>query len=244
MLLGGPKDRTTYMFTYVDPQPGSPTLEELLEEYWDLLQDYQGVSLDNLEIQRVIYCIFPTYRDSLLPAAFNRVLQFGDASGIRSPVSFGGFGSLTRHLERLSSAQLKCFLVVHRAMSAKQETNVPPDFINELLYANFHSMQRLGDPSLRPFLQDVVQFGPLAKTLGLVMITKPQILPFIFSQVGFPVLVDWTGHFTMLGLYTLLSTFTEPLIRPLLSALPPELRYQWKRRLEAWKYGAGLDYEL
>lgn len=29
-------------------------------------------------------------------------LQFGDASGIQSPVSFGGFGSLTRHLERLS----------------------------------------------------------------------------------------------------------------------------------------------
>lgn len=30
-------------------------------------------------------------------------LQFGDASGIQSPVSFGGFGSLTRHLGRLSS---------------------------------------------------------------------------------------------------------------------------------------------
>lgn len=34
-------DRTTYMFTYVDPQPGSPKLEELLEEYWELMQDYQ-----------------------------------------------------------------------------------------------------------------------------------------------------------------------------------------------------------
>ena len=30
-------------------------------------------------------------------------LQVGDASGIQSPVSFGGFGSLTRHLGRLSS---------------------------------------------------------------------------------------------------------------------------------------------
>lgn len=29
--------------------------------------------------------------------------QFGDASGIQSPVSFGGFGSLTRHLGRLSA---------------------------------------------------------------------------------------------------------------------------------------------
>lgn len=37
----GPMDRTTYMFTYVNPQPGSPKLEELLEEYWDLMPHYQ-----------------------------------------------------------------------------------------------------------------------------------------------------------------------------------------------------------
>jgi lycopene cyclase CruP len=31
-------------------------------------------------------------------------LQVGDASGIQSPLSFGGFGALTRHLARLNSA--------------------------------------------------------------------------------------------------------------------------------------------
>ena len=75
-------------------------------------------------------------------------------------------------------------------------------------------LQKLGDPVLRPFLQvilcfnaltisvmrvgpqshshyeaylrqDVVQFGPLVKTLGLVMITKPQLLPFVFKQVNY-----------------------------------------------------------
>ncbi|XP_062009404.1 uncharacterized protein LOC133725987 isoform X1 [Rosa rugosa] len=263
----GPTDRTTYMFTYVDPQPQSPKLEELLEEYWKLMPEYQGVSLDELEIQRVLYGIFPTYRDSPLPAAFNRVLQFGDASGIQSPVSFGGFGSLTRHLNRLSTGIYEAingdFLDSHnlsllnpympnlssswlfqRAMSAKEPSNVSPDFINELLYANFQSMQKLGDPVLRPFLQDVVQFGPLTKTLGLVMLNKPQIIPSIFKQVGIPVLLDWSGHFFMLGYYTLLSTFADPVVRPLLSALPPEMKYGWKRRLEAWKYGAGLDYKL
>ncbi|KAL6135211.1 hypothetical protein ACLB2K_067439 [Fragaria x ananassa] len=264
----GPTDRTTYMFTYVDPQPQSPKLEELLEEYWKLMPEYQGVSLDELEIQRVLYGIFPTYCDSPLPAAFNRVLQvFGDASGIQSPVSFGGFGSLTRHLKRLSTGIYEAidgdFLDSHnlsllnpympnlssswlfqRAMSAKEPSNVSPDFINELLYANFRSMQKLGDPVLRPFLQDVVQFGPLTKTLGLVMLNKPQIIPSIFKQVGIPVLLDWSGHFFMLGYYTLLSTFADPVVRPLLSQLPPEMKYGWKRRLEAWKYGAGLDYKL
>lgn len=81
----GPMDRTTYMFTYVDPQPGCPTLEDLLEDYWDLMPKYQvdafkvhfcipllwlirifkqGVSLDDdLQVLRVIFGIFPTYRD-------------------------------------------------------------------------------------------------------------------------------------------------------------------------------------
>ncbi|XP_047310548.1 uncharacterized protein LOC124914110 isoform X2 [Impatiens glandulifera] len=263
----GPLDRTTYMFTYVDPQPGSPKLEDLLEDYWDLMPNYQGVPFENMEILRVIFGIFPTYRDSPLPAAFDRVLQFGDASGIQSPVSFGGFGSLTRHLGRLSTGiyeamkddlldsqslsllnpympNLSASWLFQRAMSAKKNVNVSPDFINELLYANFQSMERLGDAVLRPFLQDVIQFGPLVKTLGLVMITKPQIIPSIFKQVGIPVLVDWSGHFFMLGYYTFLSTFLDPTIRPLVDTFPARMKFKWKRKLEAWKYGSGLDYSL
>ncbi|KAB5527650.1 hypothetical protein DKX38_021497 [Salix brachista] len=342
----GPLDRTTYMFTYVSPQPGSPKLEELLEDFWDLMPEYQdcpnflvitiiatalerffacdegqashpslkhpteldsvgclsasgrvslqassskpflllfpawididkpgisrgrqGVSLDNLEILRVIYGIFPTYRDSPLPAAFDRILQFGDASGIQSPVSFGGFGSLTRHLGRMSAGvyeaingdfldasslsllnpympNLSASWLFQRAMSAKKNSNVPPEFINELLHVNFQSMQKLGDPVLRPFLQDVIQFGALSKTLGLVMITKPQIIPSIFKQVGIPVLLDWSSHFFMLGYYTFLSTYADPVIRSLLTAFPSKMKYEWKRYLEAWKYGSGLDYKL
>ncbi|XP_022952391.1 uncharacterized protein LOC111455092 [Cucurbita moschata] len=129
-------------------------------------------------------------------------------------------------------------------MSAKQRSNISPYFINELLHVNFQSMQRLGDPVLKPFLQDVVQFVPLTQTLGLVMLTKPQLLPSIFEQVGIPVLLDWAGHFGMLGYYTILSTFVDPIIRPFLSSLTPKMNFEWKRRLEAWKYGAGLDYKL
>ncbi|XP_042479008.1 uncharacterized protein LOC122059967 isoform X2 [Macadamia integrifolia] len=263
----GPMDRTTYMFTYLDPQPGCPKLEDLLEDYWDLMPAYQGVSLDDLEILRVLFGIFPTYCDSPLPASFNRILQFGDASGIQSPVSFGGFGSLTRHLGRLSTGiyeainnnfldsdslsllnpylpNLSASWLFQRAMSARKQANVPSDFINELLFVNFQCMQTQGDPVLRPFLQDVIQFEPLVKTLGLVMLTKPQIILSIFKQVGISVLLDWSGHFVMLGYYTFLSTFIDPVIRSWLKAFPEKMRYKWKRRLDAWKYGSGLDYKL
>ncbi|KAG8047242.1 hypothetical protein GUJ93_ZPchr0008g12539 [Zizania palustris] len=261
----GPTDRTTYMFTYVDPQFGGPKLEELLETYWNLMPLYQDVVLENLDIRRVIFGIFPTYRDSPLPAAFDRVLQIGDASGIQSPVSFGGFGSLTRHLGRLSNGiyeavsgdlldapslqllnpympNLSASWLFQRAMSARPHINVSPTFINELLFANFQSMQILGDSVLRPFLQDVIQFGPLVKTLGLVMITRPQILPSIFKQAGAGVILSWSGHFLMLGYYTFLSTFVDPVLRSWVESLPLRNKYQWKRYMEAWKYGAGLDY--
>ncbi|KAL0405334.1 UNVERIFIED_CONTAM: hypothetical protein Slati_3847300, partial [Sesamum latifolium] len=148
----------------------------------------QGVSLDDLEVLRVIYGIFPTYRDSPLPAAFDRVLQFGDASGIQSPVSFGGFGSLTRHLGRLSTG------------------------IHEAINSNFLDAQSLS--LLNPYM------------------------------VGLPVLLDWSGHFMMLGYYTFLSSYLDPVIRPLVEKFPGKMKYEWKQKLEAWKYGAGLDYEF
>ncbi|XP_020079928.1 uncharacterized protein LOC109703605 isoform X3 [Ananas comosus] len=261
----GPTDRTTYMFTYVDAQPGALKLEELLEEYWDLMPAYQGISLDQLEILRVIFGIFPTYRDSPLSAAFDRVLQVGDASGIQSPVSFGGFGSIMRHLSRLSTGiyeamagdlldshslrllnpylpNLSASWLFQRAMSARPRVDVSPNFINELLYVNFQSMQKLGDSVLRPFLQDVIQFGPLVKTLGSVMLSQPLIIPSIFKQVGTDVILDWSVHFMMLGYYTFLSSFIDPIIRSWVESLPPKKKYEWRRQLEAWKYGAGLDY--
>ncbi|TVU05828.1 hypothetical protein EJB05_49012, partial [Eragrostis curvula] len=318
----GPADRTTYMFTYVDPKFGGPKLEELLELFWDLLPSYQAVSLEDLDIRRVIYGIFPTFRDryslhscvviemtiehhadsirisKLLPSpylapcqlhltvSYRQVialigspigpivpilitdafaLQVGDASGIQSPVSFGGFGSLTRHLGRLSNGIHEAvegdFLDVHslrllnpympnlsaswlfqRAMSVRPQMSVSPTFVNELLFANFQSMQKLGDSVLRPFLQDVIQFGPLVKTLGLVMLSRPQILPSIFKQVGLGVILDWSGHFLMLGYYTFLCTFIDPAVRSWVESLPPRDKFKWRRYLEAWRYGAGLDY--
>ncbi|CAN6471945.1 unnamed protein product [Victoria cruziana] len=232
----GPTDRTTYMFTYLDPKPGCPTLEQLLEDYWDLMPTYQGVDIEDLEILRVIFGIFPTYQDSPLQTPFNRILQVGDASGIQSPVSFGGFGSITRNLNRLASGiyealsgdfldetslsllnpympNLSSSWLFQRAMSARSDINVSPDFINELLYVNFQSMKKLGDPVLRPFLQDVVQFWPLAKTLGTIILSQPKILPSIFKQVGIPVILDWLVHFTFLGYYTFLSTSLDPVAR-------------------------------
>ncbi|XP_024389786.1 uncharacterized protein [Physcomitrium patens] len=261
----GPTDRTTYMFSYLDATPSRPLLEEMLEDYWDLMPDYQGVKLEDLEIRRVLFGCFPTYRASPLPSAFDRVLQIGDASGIQSPISFGGFGAITRHIGRLSNglydalqadlldknnlALLNPYLpnlsgvwMYQRAMSVRLDIESPPDFINNLLSINFECMERLGDPVVRPFLQDVVQFWPQVRLLSLIMLTKPLFIPQIFRQVGFFPLIDWFRHFIALAMYTLLWLALSGSPRTWVNSLPKEKQFVWRRRFEAWQYGSGLDY--
>lgn len=41
-----------------------PSLEALLEEYWDLMPEYQGVKLESLEVLRILFGFFPTYRQA------------------------------------------------------------------------------------------------------------------------------------------------------------------------------------
>jgi hypothetical protein len=67
---------------------------------------YQGLpSLDAVKYKRVLFGGFPCYSSTTpLGPGFDRVLQLGDASASQSPLSFGGFGSMLRHLRRLSGA--------------------------------------------------------------------------------------------------------------------------------------------
>ena len=99
--------KTTYMFTYMDADERRPSLETLMNDYWNFLPLYQPSIRDvekDLDVKRVLFAYFPTYRDSPLKPQWSRVLAIGDASGIQSPLSFGGFGALTRHIDRITGA--------------------------------------------------------------------------------------------------------------------------------------------
>lgn len=264
----GPSDRTTYLFTYLDAQPERPSLEALLEEYWRLMPQYQGVKLDDLQALRILFGCFPTYRDSPLRPAFDRVLQVGDASGIQSPLSFGGFGALTRHLRRLTGAigealevdaldrgslgwinaynpGLSGAWMLQRAMSVDAAAGPGYDrtFINRLLAENFQAMEKLGEPVLKPFLQDVIQLGPLVRSLAKQMATNPGMVPQILGRVGLPAMLDWLRHLAGLTLFTFLHWDVQK-YKPLIERLPPRPRFLMRRAMEQWEYGAGKDYQL
>ncbi|OLP20186.1 FAD-dependent oxidoreductase [Leptolyngbya sp. 'hensonii'] len=256
--------RTTYLFTYGDAHPDRPDLAALYEDYLQLLPEYQGVALDQLQFRRALFGCFPCYRQSPLRSAWNRILHVGDSSGNQSPLSFGGFGAMVRHLQRLTEgvddalkqdlldrAALSCLQpyqpnltvtwLFQRAMRVELTQSLPPDQINQLLSGVFQVMSRLGDRTLKPFLQDVVQFPALSLTLLQVSLRYPGLVLQIIPHVSLRILLDWMGHYLALGAYTAvypLSLFFEPKLK----ALSPTQQYFWRARIQALRYGSGNDY--
>lgn len=256
--------RTTYMFTYLDADPERLSLTELFEEYWRLLPEYQQVSLDQLQVKRALFGFFPCYRQSPLQYPWGRILAVGDSSGSQSPLSFGGFGAMIRHLPRLvhgldealaadclgqpALAQLQPYQpnlsvtwLFQRSMSVGVGQTVPDQQINHLLATIFDDMASLGDRTLKPFLQDVVQFVPLAKTLLVTSVRHPLLVGQIIPQVGLVALGAWLGHYLSLAGYSLLAPLAR-ILEPIYRLLPPIQRYYSHRWLDALTYGSGKDY--
>jgi len=256
--------RTTYLFTYLDAAPQRPSLEFLFEEYLRLLPEYQGVELSQLDLKRVLFGFFPSYRQSPVRIPWGRILPVGDSSGSQSPVSFGGFGSMVRHLKRLTEGthdalesntlgrnalgQLQPYQpniavtwLFQRAMSVGIDQKLAPNQINQLLTGVFQSMEQLGEDVLRPFLQDVVQFPGLSKTLLLTSLTQPGLVMPVIPHVGLTTLLDWIVHYINLGVYTGISPLGQ-LISSRVKMLPTVQQYYCRRWFEAWRYGSGGDY--
>lgn len=261
--------KTTYMFTYMDANAARPSLQTLMDDYWTLLPTYQP-SITNpetdLTVKRVLFAYFPTYRTSPLPPSHSRLLAVGDASGIQSPLSFGGFGALTRHLGRISHAldealtndlldkenlsrinaytpNLSAAWMFQKAMSVRLKQNPDSKFVNRLLATNFEIMNEMGERTMLPFLQDVVRFDGLVGSLARSFVKDPTFMPQIVAHVGVGTLVEWMGHLGMMGLYSALDGAVSPVMEPFVEGMKDEEeKFIWKRRMEAWKFGSGGDY--
>ena len=254
--------RTTYMFSYLDANPKRPSLEYFMEEYLRLLPEYQNVELSQLDFQRFLFGFFPAYKNSPIKLPFDRILPVGDSAGGQSPVSFGGFGAMVRHLQRLTNGidaalntdtlnqkdlaslqpyqpNISVTWLFQQTMSVPVDKQPNPQQINNLMSGVFSVMERLGDPVLKPFLQDVIQFLPLAKTLPLV---NPKLVLPLIPQIGIGSLINWSVHFINLALYSGLYNVGK-LIKPITNNLSPTQQYYCDRWLDAWKYGSGGDYK-
>jgi lycopene cyclase CruP len=256
--------RTTYLFTYLDAHPNRFSLQFLFDEYLRLLPEYQKIELKQLTFKRALFGFFPCYRESPLKTPWERILPIGDSSGNQSPLSFGGFGAMLRHLSRLNAGinnalkqdildkeslqllqpyqpSLSVTWMFQKSMSLGIDQKINPDQINELLAGIFQVMEKLGEPVLKPFLQDVVQYSSLTKTLMKSSIALPLTVIKILPQIGIKNLLEWLIHYSNLGIYTGLYP-TMKNLQPLTKNLSPITQYYYQCWLDKLQYGSGNDY--
>lgn len=124
-------------------------------------------------------------------------------------------------------------------MSVGVNQKLPPDQINKVLSTIFEDMEALGDDVLRPFLQDVVQFPALARTMLRTSLHHPALVASILPQVGIGAVADWTYHFINLGKYSALNAIQQTVDSKKSSA---QKQYAVDRWRDALNYGSGGDY--
>jgi len=239
------EERSVYMFTYLRPDPAMPSLLETFETFWERLSTYQrlenaGSQIDPLEgfdVRRVLFGWFPTYRrNSPLRPCFDRIFSVGDASAVQSPISFGGFCAMLRHLPRLRRgidlalrsdslqsedlARLAPYLpnlgsawMSSSAMTARaggSAISSRSSLVNQLLSGNFKVMATLPRQRAITFFRDVTTLDTLCSILVGQTVTMAPLLPLVVAELGALELLEFSGHLAMLALYTALSTVFGP----------------------------------
>ena len=67
------------------------------------------------------------------------------------------------------------------------------------------------------------------------------VIPQILRHVGIASMLGWTRHFLALGLYTLAYPVALRL-EGWAAKQSPQVRYRYRRWLDAFKFGSGRDY--
>jgi len=237
------------MFTYLRPDPEMPALVDTLEAFWERLPSYQRLDkaeardggkshlLAELNVSRVVFGWFPTYRrNAPLAPSFDRILSIGDASAVQSPISFGGFCAMLRHLPRLScglnralradaldredlrrltpylpnlgSAWMSSAAMTARPQNARVQ---PSSIVNQLLEGNFKVMGSLPRSQALTFFRDVTTFETLMSVLIGQTLTMSTLLPSVVAEIGALEIIEFSAHLTMLALYTAMHTALERL---------------------------------
>jgi len=193
-------------------------------------------------------------------------MQIGDAGGLQSPLSFGGFGAITRHIGRLTAAvadavEADALTKAQLAMINPYQANLraawlfqasmrPPvtgawsdDFISKVLVATFEVMEERGEAVMLPFLQDTLRVDGLALTIGGLMLSSPLVAVEILVRLGPVPLADWFFHFAAMVAGTAIgSAPVRTLVGQASPLLPPDARFATRRFVDGWQYGSGLDY--
>ena len=204
------REYITYLFFYdaVDSD-NDKSLLGLFETYFQLLSDYKKPGRD-FTIHRPVFGIIPAYSHDgfgrTREIAADRILLFGDAAALGSPLTFCGFGSMVRNMARLTAGLDRALGAA--ALSKKDlesisayEPNVAsmanlmkymcfdartdaPNFVNELMNEVMIVLDALPQRYRQAMFRDEMRLDELVTVLLKVAARYPRVLKATWDKLG------------------------------------------------------------
>ncbi|MGB8247116.1 MAG: hypothetical protein WCE98_03795 [Chlorobium sp.] len=200
----------TYLFFYdeVDSE-NDKTLLGLFETYFRRLPEYKQPGR-NFVIHRPVYGIIPAYfHDGISRTrviADDRIVLFGDAASLASPLTFCGFGSMVRNLQRLTDGlegALRDGLLSkeHLCVISAYEPNVAsmanlmkymcynartdePNFVNDMMNEVMIVLDQLPPRYREAMFRDELKLEELVTVMLKVALRYPKILYVTWEKLG------------------------------------------------------------
>jgi lycopene cyclase CruA len=202
----------TYLFFYDEvDSPNDKSLLALFDTYFRILGDYKKPGPE-FRVHRPVFGIIPAYFhdgfNRTREIADDRIILFGDAASLGSPLTFCGFGSMVRNLPRLTAD-------LDRALSenllskenlekiSAYEPNVAsmanlmkymcfnsatdePNFVNDLMNEVMIVLDDLPVRYRQAMFRDEMKFDELMAVMVRVAWKYPRVLRATFEKLGIP----------------------------------------------------------
>jgi lycopene cyclase CruA len=208
---------TSYLFFYdrIDSE-NDKSLLNLFEVYFEKLPTYKPLGKD-FKIHKPVFGIIPAYHHNGFGnsrvTADDRIVLFGDAASLSSPLTFCGFGSMVRNLERTTTALAHA--LERNALSRADlehinafEPNVAimsnlmkfmcydkrtdePNFVNELMNEIMKVLDELPERYRETLFRDEMTLADFTTLILKVGAKYPKIFPITYQKLGILGSVSW-----------------------------------------------------
>lgn len=208
---------TSYLFFYdrVDSD-NDKSLLNLFEVYFEKLPTYKPID-KHFKIHKPVFGIIPAYHHNgfgkTRVTADDRIVLFGDAASLSSPLTFCGFGSMVRNLERTTVALAAA--LERNALSRTDlehinayEPNVAimsnlmkfmcfdartdePNFVNELMNEIMKVLDALPERYRESLFRDEMTLSDFTTLILTVGAKYPKIFPITYQKLGISGSVSW-----------------------------------------------------
>ncbi|MCS6988610.1 MAG: hypothetical protein NZM06_03750 [Chloroherpetonaceae bacterium] len=223
---------TSYLFFYdrVDSD-NDKSLLNLFETYFEKLPTYKKPS-KNFRVQKPVFGIIPAYHHDGFGkkrvTADDGVLLLGDAASLSSPLTFCGFGSMVRNLERTTS---KLAVALSQRATAKSdldaisayEPNVAimsnlmkfmcydartdePNFVNELMNEIMKVLDELPPRYRETLFRDEMTLSDFTTLILAVGAKFPKIFPITYQKLGVSGSLSWLQNWAGWAASSLVKT--------------------------------------